>query len=301
MAQFADFRPLLLGCALMFSGCAALPVEQIGGSQEATTGTVQEVDQATMPAPEPGSQTDPAENSAMPPPVRVLAGGQTWVMDRGSYCWVTLCADALPPDYGPADFIQVGSLLQIGFETPFPSGGMIELHRGALEGEVASSRELTLAADGALAWQLSAMPGDYILTVWAVWEGEAARDAFYTLPIRLAEADLVMTGTSTAPGGESGIEGSVLVGPMCPIEIEGQECPDRPFAATITVLDQAGQAVATIATDNTSGAFRILLAPGMYTLRPEPGPTIEYADQQVVQVQSGSFTQVVIVYDSGIR
>jgi len=34
---------------------------------------------------------------------------------------------------------------------------------------------------------------------------------------------------------DSGIEGQVLIGPMCPAVQEGQECPDQPYQASLTV------------------------------------------------------------------
>ena len=40
---------------------------------------------------------------------------------------------------------------------------------------------------------------------------------------------------ATPTPAESGITGKVTIGPMCPVMIEGQDCPDRPYQATITV------------------------------------------------------------------
>jgi hypothetical protein len=39
---------------------------------------------------------------------------------------------------------------------------------------------------------------------------------------------------SPTPRG-SGIEGQVLLGPMCPVVQQGQECPDQPYQTTLTV------------------------------------------------------------------
>ncbi|HET8671634.1 MAG TPA: hypothetical protein VFM05_13735, partial [Candidatus Saccharimonadales bacterium] len=39
---------------------------------------------------------------------------------------------------------------------------------------------------------------------------------------------------SPTPRG-SGIEGQVMIGPMCPVVQPGQECPDQTYQATLTV------------------------------------------------------------------
>ncbi len=107
----------------------------------------------------------------------------------------------------------------------------------------------------------------------------------------------------SAPAGGSGIEGQVVTGPRCPgPALGGTDCPDRAYQATNTVLDQQGRAVTRIRTDATGG-FRVPLAPGVYTLDPEPpGPqSYPFAKEQAVSVTAGQFTQVRITYDTGIR
>ena len=44
---------------------------------------------------------------------------------------------------------------------------------------------------------------------------------------------------SPTPRG-SGIEGQVFLGPMCPVVQVGQECPDQPYQATLTVNSPNG-------------------------------------------------------------
>jgi hypothetical protein len=100
--------------------------------------------------------------------------------------------------------------------------------------------------------------------------------------------------------GDSGIEGQVLIGSMCPVMREDQPCPDQPYQAAITVLAENGIEAGRVQSD-ALGYFRIDLAPGTYTLRPEPGEGIAWADEQIVTVSEGQFTQVIVSYDSGIR
>ena len=107
----------------------------------------------------------------------------------------------------------------------------------------------------------------------------------------------------SAPAADSGIEGRVVTGPTCPGPArEGADCPDRPYEASITILDQRGRPVTRLRTDAT-GRFRVPLAPGIYTLDPEPSGSRPYpfAKEQAVTVTAGQFTHVRITYDTGIR
>jgi hypothetical protein len=77
-------------------------------------------------------------------------------------------------------------------------------------------------------------------------------------------------------------------------------CPDRPYAASIAVLDAAGRKVAETRSD-ADGRFRRALPPGTYTLVPHSTGTPPSAREQTVIVVRGAFTVVEIAYDSGIR
>jgi hypothetical protein len=99
---------------------------------------------------------------------------------------------------------------------------------------------------------------------------------------------------------DSGIEGQVLIGPVCPVVIQGQECPDQPHQASLTILKFNGRVVKRFET-NPQGHFRIPLAPGEYTLRPESPNGMPYAGEQNFTVLPGQFTQIIVNFDSGIR
>jgi hypothetical protein len=102
------------------------------------------------------------------------------------------------------------------------------------------------------------------------------------------------------PSGEQGIVGQVFIGPMCPVVQEGLDCPDRPYQATLTVLDADGRQVGQFQTD-PGGRFQVSLEPGDYMLRPEHGDGIAWAGEMPVTVTQGLYTPVTITYDSGIR
>lgn len=100
--------------------------------------------------------------------------------------------------------------------------------------------------------------------------------------------------------GAQGVRGTVLRGPMCPVEQTGSPCPDEPVAgARISVL-RDGEAVRT-ATSDPQGRFQIALAPGRYTLQVEPGAAGMFAKPVEIQVLPGSFVRVDLLIDTGIR
>lgn len=101
---------------------------------------------------------------------------------------------------------------------------------------------------------------------------------------------------------DSGITGKVTIGPVCPVMIEGQDCQDRPYQATITVDSPEGRRIVQFQTDK-QGNFKVPLAPGDYILHPESpqGKPLPFAADQQFTVKPGEFTQLTVTYDSGIR
>ena len=104
---------------------------------------------------------------------------------------------------------------------------------------------------------------------------------------------------SPTPRG-SGLEGQVLLGPMCPVVQAGQECPDQPYQATLTVRSLDGLQIAQFQTD-VQGRFRVSLVPGQYIFHPESPNGIPFAGDQSFTVETGRYTQITVHYDSGIR
>jgi hypothetical protein len=104
---------------------------------------------------------------------------------------------------------------------------------------------------------------------------------------------------SPTPRG-SGIEGQVLLGPMCPIVQQGQGCPDQPYQATLTITDRNGVQITQFQTD-AQGRFHIPLVPGEYILHPESPNGLPFAGDQTFVVETGRYTQLTVNYDSGIR
>lgn len=105
--------------------------------------------------------------------------------------------------------------------------------------------------------------------------------------------------TSNVTG--SGIEGQVLIGPACPGPTRvGSPCPDQPYQASFIVLTSANEQVTQFKTDE-QGQFRISLSPGTYILHPVLEGAYPRASDQGVTVAAGKYTNLQIIFDSGMR
>jgi len=113
---------------------------------------------------------------------------------------------------------------------------------------------------------------------------------------------LACTFFGTAPPLDSGIAGKAMMGPMCPVMIEGQECPDQPYQATLTINNLKRVKIVQFQTDE-DGSFNHPLPPGEYILHPESpeGKPYPFAEEQTFTVLPGEFTRIIVLFDSGIR
>ena len=77
---------------------------------------------------------------------------------------------------------------------------------------------------------------------------------------------------------------------------------DRPYQATLNILDSKQKRIKQIQTDE-EGNFRIQLKPGIYTIEPvsENPNQPPRSEAQTVTVEPGKFTETIFLYDSGIR
>lgn len=110
-------------------------------------------------------------------------------------------------------------------------------------------------------------------------------------------AAVACTGSGSADGG---IEGIVLLGPTCPVQRLESPCPDRPYRATLRIIDAGGDEVATIVTGE-DGRFRLELSAGRYVIEPVLAQSPPMGTPTDVIVESGRFASVTIRLDSGIR
>ncbi len=114
----------------------------------------------------------------------------------------------------------------------------------------------------------------------------------------LIVAALLLAACAGATAPTTGIRGTVLAGPACPGPARlDSPCPDRPAAMTIEVV-QGTSVVATL-NAGADGRFSVALASGTYTLRSKSGlPALR---SQTVTVAAGSYTEVELHADTGMR
>jgi hypothetical protein len=114
---------------------------------------------------------------------------------------------------------------------------------------------------------------------------------------------LAACGTAAAPPTvSSGIQGTVTVGPTCPVERINSPCPPRPMAATIVIRDQVGKQVAQVRS-GADGRFRVNLPPGTYSLNglAQGNAGLPRPAAVTATVTDGSYVAVNVQFDSGIR
>lgn len=102
--------------------------------------------------------------------------------------------------------------------------------------------------------------------------------------------------------GDGIVQGRVLIGPTCPVVVEGGGCEDRPYQATIVVRPANGFGEVARVRSDANGEFGLRLRAGTYILEPQAGSSqFEYASPVTVVVEEGQVVNITIVYDSGIR
>jgi hypothetical protein len=105
--------------------------------------------------------------------------------------------------------------------------------------------------------------------------------------------------TTPAPAG-SGVSGTVLFGPQCPVQRADQPCPDRPGPASITLERSNGEVVGR-AQAGDDGRFSIAAAPGQYVVRATSQSSMGGCQSADATVSEGHYSDVTVSCDTGIR
>ncbi len=104
--------------------------------------------------------------------------------------------------------------------------------------------------------------------------------------------------------GRTGIGGTAVAGPVCPVERVPPDpaCAPRPVAnATVIILDGGGSEVARVVTA-ADGSFFVELPAGDYIVEPQPVEGLMgTAGAQSASVVDGAATAIQLDYDTGIR
>jgi hypothetical protein len=117
----------------------------------------------------------------------------------------------------------------------------------------------------------------------------------------------VATTTSSGTNGivaySSGIEGTVSLGPTCPVERNPPDpgCADKPYPTIVSVRHAGSDPVFATVDSDTSGAFKISLPPGEYTITAGKGSMLPRCASVNVSVGPTDYVTAPISCDTGIR
>ena len=122
-----------------------------------------------------------------------------------------------------------------------------------------------------------------------------------TLIAALACSGLADPAADLRGGHDTGLVGQVLRGPVTPVCRADVPC-DAPFSAWFDVLGLGDALMARFHSDS-SGAFRVALAPGGYVIVPSDSAPLmrPSAQRKDVIVGRNGFTRVTLDFDTGIR
>ena len=100
----------------------------------------------------------------------------------------------------------------------------------------------------------------------------------------------------------SGINGFVMMGPICPVQREGDDtCNDKAIEANIVVKNKKEDVIKNIETLE-DGSFSVELPPGQYVIYTNSGNNgLGGSKPEYVTVEDGKFSDVTIRIDTGIR
>jgi hypothetical protein len=101
---------------------------------------------------------------------------------------------------------------------------------------------------------------------------------------------------------ETGIKGTVLMGPVRPGPVMAGQSDEAPFRASFHVLDVDNKSVTRFESDE-NGCFTVLLPPGEYTIVPDASAPFPHTRRQrkTVTVPEDGYADVVLRFDTGMR
>jgi cytoskeletal protein RodZ len=106
------------------------------------------------------------------------------------------------------------------------------------------------------------------------------------------------------PASTSGIEGTVTIGPTCPVQKYPPDaaCADKPYATTLVIASTVvGRNGGVLVQTNAQGHFSKAVPAGTYTIRSTSSGMLPRLSPMTVEVRDGAMTKVQVQFDSGIR
>lgn len=131
--------------------------------------------------------------------------------------------------------------------------------------------------------------------------GRRTNPVVWRVPVRFA-APGASGEVSVGRGEESGVRGTAMIGPTCPVQRmpPAPGCQDKPYAATFAIQTSSGVPVATVSS-GADGSFSARLPPGDYVIRLQSTAVMPSMAPQPFNVRANSYTSVRLSLDSGMR
>ncbi|MFL5646351.1 MAG: collagen binding domain-containing protein [Chloroflexota bacterium] len=109
---------------------------------------------------------------------------------------------------------------------------------------------------------------------------------------------------AVSPTPSGGVGGTVTAGPICPVEKVPADpaCAAKPVGGAVLVVRDGSDSEVARATTGADGTFFVALPPGSYVVAPQAVEGfLGGAQEQGVEVAAGRRSDIIVVYDTGIR
>lgn len=104
---------------------------------------------------------------------------------------------------------------------------------------------------------------------------------------------------------KSGILGTVLLGPTCPVVKNSPEagCADKPYKTNLVLMTADQSRVISEFSSDANGKFDIKIQPGQYTIRSAVSAKTlpSCASNEIIRVSLNSYAETTVYCDTGMR
>jgi hypothetical protein len=117
-------------------------------------------------------------------------------------------------------------------------------------------------------------------------------------------AQTVRMEVTSSKTSDSGIRGTVLLGPTCPVVMDppDPQCADKPYKTNLVLTTADQSRVITEFGSDANGKFSVKIEPGRYAIRSAAAANIlPYCSHDTFKVEMNKFTDITVSCDTGIR